>query len=148
MSKPIRLTAAKAAKSIDIGKISKLMRMLGSDKSGEVIAAVAALGRVLDAADMDFHRLADAVADGLKPYQPARASWEPPPPDLHNWESMAWYAFYWHRHLPDHDAEFVRHALLGRVGFDLGRATPELMRRLRSIVAKVRAARVAEDVWW
>jgi hypothetical protein len=147
MSKPNRLTAAKPAKPIDIGKISKLTRMLGSNKSGEVVAAAAALGRALDAADMDFHDLADAVADGLKPSQPARASWEPSPPDLHNWESMAWFAFYSHRHLPDHDTDFVRHALLGRVGFDLGRATPELMRRLRSIVAKIKAARTAEDVW-
>ena len=147
MSKPIRQTAAKAAKPIDISKIRKLMRMLASDRSGEVVAAVAALGRALNAADMDFHDLADAVAEGLRPCQPTNASWEPLPPDPHSWESMAWYAFYSHRHLPDHDTDFVRHALLGRVGFDLGRATPELIRRLRSIVAKVKAARIAEDVW-
>jgi hypothetical protein len=144
MSKPLRRTAAKkAAKAIDIGKIGKLMRMLGSDKSGEVLAAVAALGRLLEAADMDFHSLADAVADGLKPSKPARASWEPPDPDLLNWESMAWYCRCWSQHLRGDDLDYVVHALLGRTGFDLGRATPELMRRLRSIVAKVKAARSA-----
>jgi hypothetical protein len=86
MSKPL----ARRTRAIQIGKIGKLIRMLGSDKSGEVLAAVAALGRVLETTDMDFHSLADAVADGLKPHKLARGTgWEPPDPDLLNWESMS-----------------------------------------------------------
>jgi hypothetical protein len=149
MSKPLRRTAANnAAKAIDIGKIGKLMRVLGSDKSGEVLAAVAALGRVLETAGMDFHTLADAVADGLKPRKPARGtSWEPSDPDLLNWESMSWYCRFHSHHLRDDDREFIIRVLLGRTGFDLGRATTDLMHRLRAVVSNVKAARGAEPRW-
>lgn len=143
-----RTVAKKAATAIDIDKIGKLMRILGSDKSGEVLAAVAALGRVLEITDLDFHSLADAVADGLKPSKPARGTcWEPSEPDLLNWESMSWYCRFHSHRLRDDDREFIVRVLLGRTGFDLGRATTDLMHRLRSIVAKVKAARSAEVRW-
>jgi hypothetical protein len=43
------------------GRIGKLIRLLGSDKDGEVIAAVAALRRTLDAAGTDLHGLAAMI---------------------------------------------------------------------------------------
>jgi hypothetical protein len=77
-------TNAKRAKTVDVDKVGKLLRILSSDKEGEVIAGVAALRRVLEAGNLDLHHLADAAVAGLKPRKPARASWEPPAPDLQN----------------------------------------------------------------
>ena len=132
---------------IDTDRLAKLVRLLGSDKDGEVLAAIAALKRTLDIADMDLHDLADALVAGLKPRKPERSNWGPPEPDLHNWESMSWFCHFHSRHVQDHDRDYVVGVLLGRTGFDLGRATPELMRRLRDIVGRVQAARRAQDVW-
>jgi hypothetical protein len=147
MSKPLRRSAAKTAKPIDIDKVGKLMRMLNSDKEGEVLASVGALRRVLRAVHLDLHDLAEAAVAGFKPRNPAASSGSPATPDLHNWESMGWWRHNHIGYLSDDDREYVADALLGRVGFELGRATPELMRRLRGIVARVEAARNAEDVW-
>jgi hypothetical protein len=132
----------KKAPAVDTDRVAKLVRLLASDKDFEALAAIAALKRTLDVADMDLHDLADAVVAGLTLRAPER-SWEPSPPDLYNFESMSWYSHFHSRHLPDHDRDYVVGVLLGRTGFDLGRATPELMRRLRSIVAKIEAARGA-----
>jgi hypothetical protein len=137
----------KKAPAVDTERLAKLVRLLASDKDGEVLAAIAALKRTLDIAEMDFHDMAAALVSGLKPRTPERASREPPPPDLYNWESMAWYCRFHSRHIQDLDLDYVVGALLGRTGFDLGRATPELMRRLRDIVGRVQAARRADDRW-
>jgi hypothetical protein len=42
-------------------RLAKLIRMLGSDRDGEVIAAVAAIRRLLEAQGLDLHDLADVV---------------------------------------------------------------------------------------
>ena len=135
---------------IDTVKVAKLVRLLASDKDGEVLAAVAALKRTLASGDADLNDLADSILAGAprKPRAPrAPAKWAPPTPDLHNWESMAHFCRFHGRHLRDDDREFVADVLAGDTGFDLGRATPELMRRLRRIVAEIEAARDAAD-WW
>ena len=142
-TKPCR-TKPKSAKTVDTDKVAKLVRLLASDRDGEVLAAIAALKRTLDIAGMDLHDVAAALQAGLKPRPPEITRWEPSAPDLYNWESLSWYCRFWSRHLRDSDQDFVVAVLLGRTGFDLGRATPELMRRLRSIVAKIEAARGAE----
>jgi hypothetical protein len=41
--------------------VGKLLRLLGSDRPGEVVAAVRALRRVLRSADRDLHDLANAI---------------------------------------------------------------------------------------
>jgi hypothetical protein len=145
-------TIQKPTRAVDTDKVAKLVRMLASNHDGEVIASVVALRRTLGAAGLDLHDLADAAVAGLQPRSTAkqhshRTSWEPPPPDCDNWESMSWWLRYNSRYLHDDDRDYVIRALLGRTGFDLGRATPELMRRLRNLIAKVEAARSAEDRW-
>ena len=131
---------------VDADKVGKLVRLLASDRDGEVLAAVAALKRTLGAGGADLNDLADALVAGLKPRTPRTpertpAKWAPPPPDLYNWESMVQFCrFHGHR-LRDDDREFVSDVLAGDTGFDLGRATPELMRRLRRIVSDIDAAR-------
>lgn len=42
-------------------KIARVMRLLGSDKDGEVVAAVHAIGRTLAGAGLDWHALAGAI---------------------------------------------------------------------------------------
>jgi hypothetical protein len=141
---------------IDTDKIAKLVRLLGSDKDGEILAAVAALQRTLDIADLDLHDLADVIAVGLQPRKPpkkpskqaktskpTKPKREPHEPDLLNWESMAQYCRFYKR-LNDLDQDYIDRVLLGQTGFDLGRATQELMRRLRGIVASVDASRDAD----
>lgn len=147
-------------RDLDTDKVAKLVRLLGSDKDGEILAAVAALKRTLGVAGIDMHDMANVVAVGLqprsppkkpsskpskqaKPSKPARPKWEPPDPDLLNWESMAHYCRFYSR-LNDLDQDFIARVLSGQTGFDLGRATPEVMRRLRGIVAAVDASRDAD----
>jgi len=133
---------------IDTDKVAKLIRLFGSDRDGEVLATVGALKRTLHVAGMDLHDLADAVVAGFRPAKPPeRTKREPSPPDLYNWESMCWYCQRGSRYLSDDDRRYIDEVLLEREGFDLGRATPELMRRLRDIVGRVQAARRAQDVW-
>ena len=43
-------------------KIRMLLPVLGSDQSGEVVAAAAAIGRLLEADGLDWHALADRLA--------------------------------------------------------------------------------------
>jgi hypothetical protein len=42
-------------------RIGQLIRLLGSNQDGEVVAAARALGRTLAGAGEDFHSLADAI---------------------------------------------------------------------------------------
>lgn len=45
-------------------KLAKLILLLGSDKSGEVTAAAAAIDRTLKASGLDLHALAKAIESG------------------------------------------------------------------------------------
>ena len=47
-------------------RLARLVRLLATDRDGERLAAVAALGRTLKAAGHDWHDLADAVERGWK----------------------------------------------------------------------------------
>jgi hypothetical protein len=136
-------------RKLDTKKVGKLVRLLSSDRDGEVIAAVAAIKRALDIADLDLHDLARAVADGFekpKPQKRAPAKWSPPAPDIEFWESMAWWSHYNRKHLSTSDRDYVHDVLLGR-HFDCGRADASMMRRLRNIVAKIEAAKADDDRW-
>ena len=46
-------------------KVGKLIALLGSDVDGEVLGAVAALGRVLEGAGLDYTDLGEAMGAGL-----------------------------------------------------------------------------------
>jgi hypothetical protein len=47
-------------------KLGKLLRMLSSDRDGEVVAAVHAIRRTLDSEKLTIHDLADGLAGGAK----------------------------------------------------------------------------------
>jgi hypothetical protein len=55
-------------------RIGQLIRLLASDKDGEVVAAARALGRTLNGVGADFHLLADLIE------RPSPAALELPPP--------------------------------------------------------------------
>jgi hypothetical protein len=153
-------TVERNRSDLDTEKVAKLVRLLGSDKDGEVLAAVAALKRTLGVAGIDMHDLADVITVGLeprsppkkpskpakpaKPSQPAKPKWEQHDPDLFNWQSMCEFCRFYSRRLTDLDRDYIARVLSGQTGFDLGRATPELMRRLRGIVDAVNASRDAD----
>jgi hypothetical protein len=59
----------------DKARLGKLIRLLASDKPGEVSAAAQAIGRTLQSSGRDFHDLADIVERQLNlpiNLQPAR----------------------------------------------------------------------------
>src|ERR1700733_12667144 len=125
-------------RKLDTDKFAKLVRLLGSHKDGEILAAVAALKRALGVAEMDLHDLANVVTAGFRKPENKRAvaKWAPPAPDTEYWSSMAWYAHYHGHRLPTTDRDYVHDVLLGR-HFDCGRADAHMMRRLRGIVSRI-----------
>jgi hypothetical protein len=50
-----------AALAVVAPRIGQLIRLLGSDRDGEVVAAARALGRTLTSVGADFHTLADTI---------------------------------------------------------------------------------------
>jgi hypothetical protein len=58
-------------------QVGKLIRLLGSDKDGEVVSAAHALGRTLKAHGHDWHDLAEICERHLaRPTIPARPAWQ------------------------------------------------------------------------
>jgi hypothetical protein len=133
---------------VDVDMVAKLVRLIGSDQSGEQLAAIAVLKRTLDIAGLNLSDLGDVVIAGFKKPEKQRtpARWAPSAPDLDYWESMCWYSHFYRDRLSDRDRGYVHDVLMGR-HFGCGRADAAMMSRLRSIVAKVGAARSAEDIW-
>lgn len=76
-------------------RLGKLIRLLASDKGGEVIAAAGAINRALHAAGLDIHRLADVVE--RSPLVPGQM-----PPTSHDSAAGDWRAI--RRHCADHEA--------------------------------------------
>jgi hypothetical protein len=139
---------AASRKSVDVDKIAKLLRLLASDKDGEVLATVAALGRTLLASELCFHDLADAAEAGFAKPSPTKnrmSKWSPPAPDLEFWQSMATWCHHHRQHLTAVDRAYVAEVLLGE-HFDNGAADETMMNRLRNIVDKIETARDAD--WW
>jgi hypothetical protein len=66
----------------DAARLAQLVRLLGTDKDGERLAAVAAMDRALRAGGHDWHDLADAVERGWQ----ARKS---EPIALRDWQSVS-----------------------------------------------------------
>ncbi len=67
----------------DTTRLSQLIRLLGSDRDGERLAAVAAIDRSLRAAGFDWHTLADAIERGWQAEPQPKAA-EPKP-----WQAVA-----------------------------------------------------------
>jgi hypothetical protein len=83
-------------------RIGQLVRMLGSDKSGEVVAAAAAINRTLSVAGLDLHQFADLIARGLSRALPPRPDDELSIPDV-----VAFCSFPGHS-LSERERDFIR----------------------------------------
>jgi hypothetical protein len=142
MTRRLPRRSRKKSAQIDSTKIGKLVRLLGSDRPGEVVAAAAALKRALAASGRDLHDLAATVESGLRQEPPTPRAWGPAAPAADNWQSMAWFCHH-HRHrLPEHHRQFVEDLLLGQGdAFDCGQVCIWAITELRSLVAIVQAAR-------
>jgi hypothetical protein len=146
MSKlPRRSSSRKKSIDIDTGKVAKLLRLLGSDKPREVVAAAAAPKRTLAAVGKDFHDLANAAEFGFKPPAPPQqrqVTWGPPSPRHDDWQSMAWFAFHRRFDLRPEDRGFIEDCLLGTAFREThDKVMSWHLERLRRIVATVQAAR-------
>ena len=104
MAKVFRLTKPGAARKGGVNflgkllmstRLAKLIRLLASDKSGEVVAAAGAINRALAAAGLDIHRLADVVE--RSPLVPGQM----PPPPCDDSTAGDWRAM--RRFCADHD---------------------------------------------
>jgi hypothetical protein len=72
--------------SVVRGKLAKLLPMLSSDRDGERIGAVAAIGRVLKSEKLDWHDLAAHVK--AKPVQEQPQPKPQPQPQKGGWSEM------------------------------------------------------------
>jgi hypothetical protein len=72
--------AAVNMSSSAVSRIGQLVRLLSSDRPGEVVAAATAINRTLATAGADIHHLADVVERGLRPLPPPKPRPRPPPP--------------------------------------------------------------------
>ena len=69
-------------------RLGKLLRMLSSDKDGEVLAATAAIKRTLANEGLDIHSLADALCQPAPRAEKAQRATHDTP-DTTNWHGVA-----------------------------------------------------------
>ena len=81
----MQISPAITLPSTTAARVADLVRMLGSDKSGEVVAAATMLKRTLARVDADIHDLATAAEQGLR--QAARPPVQPPMRPRGGWRS-------------------------------------------------------------
>jgi hypothetical protein len=96
-----------ALASAETGKLAKLLRLaFGSDQDGEIVAAVAAVKRLLAASDLDAHWLADVVERGS---QVAHVDHRDHDDHDHEGEdsSAVWFAYHRRYSLTPRDRQFI-----------------------------------------
>ena len=69
-------------------RLGKLLRMLSSDKDGEVLAATAAIKRTLATEGLDIHSLADVLCQPAPRAEKAQRATHDTP-DTTNWHGVA-----------------------------------------------------------
>lgn len=97
--------------AVNLTKLSKLIRMLGSDQPAEIVAAAGALKRALASAGLDLHDLASAAVRGFQRPAEARAMPSSPPPDPFDWEKWeddAAERRYWDRRFDELRERYAR----------------------------------------
>ena len=129
-------------------KLAKLIAVLSSDRDGEVVATVRAIGRTLQGAGADFHDLAKAAT--AEPAAARRASPPPPPPPPEDdatsmtWADCArWCRAHAYRLSPK-EAEFVRDMAIS-LRVERREPTERQGKWLRAIHARLR--RSEADAW-
>jgi hypothetical protein len=89
-------------------RIGALVRLLSSDKAGEVLASARAINRTLESAGADIHHLADVVEHGLT--HPTLAPPTPPEEegDYEDVPAMLHYCVLYIDRLDGREADFIR----------------------------------------
>jgi hypothetical protein len=109
------------------GRLQKLVPLLASDKSGEVVATVEAISRLLRSHGLDFHDLAKAIT-------------APPPAPLHDndWARLIEHLLDASDQLSERDVEFLQSV---KKFVATGRApSPKQAKWIRDIRAKLKEA--------
>jgi hypothetical protein len=112
-------------------KLGKLIRLLGSDKPGEVVAAANAINRSLQSAGMDIHRLADAVAS--VPLGPQRSPDSSDADDQSRWRDIRNFCADRAEFLTKRELQFIASMANWR-----GRPTPKQLNWLLMIERRIR----------
>jgi hypothetical protein len=86
-------------------KLGKLIRLLASDKPGEVVAAADAINRSLRSAGMDIHRLAEAVES--VPLVPQRSPDTSDADDQSRWRDIRNFCVERANFLTSRELEFI-----------------------------------------
>lgn len=116
--KSIRVTLASSTAS----RIGQLVRLLGSDRSGEIVAAAAAIKRTLASAGTDFHHLGEVVDRGLQhhvpPAAPPKARQRRSPVDDNDIAAIIRFCAFPGNRLTERERDFIRS--LDRLVLQLG----------------------------
>jgi hypothetical protein len=113
-------------------RAGKLVRLLASDKPGEVAAAAAALDRVLNACGHDLHWLANVVVAALVD-APALV---PLDDDCGDWRSIARFCHHHRDRLPAKEVDFINTVLTYREP-----PSPKQIKWLRDLYARLHRGR-------
>jgi len=99
------------------GRLGQLVRLLASNRPGEVVAAAAGICRTLAHVGADIHVLADAVERGLQQPMPGLL---PPPLNDNNVEAVAQFCVQYAFRLGERERKFVQSIdrLFARLGDD------------------------------
>ena len=111
-------------------RFGKLLRLLSSDKDGEILAAVSAIKRTLENEKLDIHALADAITAGVGSQPIRRENREP------SWHDVAEACAVHAERLRPNEQNFVRDMVRRTVHG--GEPTEKQAAWLRSIYARCR----------
>jgi hypothetical protein len=110
-------------------RLGQLIRLLASDKDGEVLAAARAISRVLNSVGLSFHELAILIEEAITPAAPADPMERAAGPD--QCTAVDILAKHFGR-LTDWDRKFLRDIAHWR-----GALTPKQRAKLEEIVQRV-----------
>ena len=130
-------------------RLAKLIRLLGSDRNGEVVAAVEAIKRTLKERNLDLHSLADLVIKGEKRDAPTKSDLRTAYNDGYQdgrrtavdemsdgWHEVAQFCMIHSKILKDYELSFVKQMLSLT---ERGRAPSEKQGRwLNSLHARIK----------
>jgi hypothetical protein len=99
-------------------RIGQLVRLLGSDRSGEIVAAAAAIKRTLAGAGTDIHHLGDVVDRGLQHHVPPAAPQHRAPVDDDDIAAIIRFCAFPGNRLNERERDFIQS--LGRSVLQIG----------------------------
>jgi hypothetical protein len=111
-----------------VDKIKPLIRLLSSDRDGEIVAAARALMRLLKASGADIHTLADSIGQvdvRVGAYNNI---------DAKSWHQIATFCQQHHDRLRSNEREFIANIAASTVW---GEPTPKQQKWLRSIFLRL-----------